>query len=398
MTRNGKIARLPRALRQQLNQRLLDGEPGARLLEWLNALPKVQSILAADFEARPINAQNLTDWKKGGYRDWLAQQEALELAERLGHDLEVLRSEGRPPLTETLALWLATRYVVVARQVSQSEEPEPWSLLRQFCADLAKLRRGDLAADRLRLAHEKLDFQRQCLRDKSTAGKTPLSPKVMSAAVAALEQTGPVPQPQDTPPVPPFAVGKRAISGGAFSLSSSGGESQGEEAVFRTTHQQTRHGITHPHHRETQAPPTCAASNPSLQADSSLIKPDEKPAAHIVAPANPLQLPAGSQQPVAPASPQNAELLQPQFGTRCSADFPSAVSPTSSRQGLAAPHPQSLPKAVGRGSCRAGGRMEMARRRLGRSLALPRLGTPNWPFPFGSPKFQELPLFALRNA
>ncbi len=40
-TRIGKIAGLPRAVRDPLNQRLHDVEPGHRLLEWLNALPEV---------------------------------------------------------------------------------------------------------------------------------------------------------------------------------------------------------------------------------------------------------------------------------------------------------------------------------------------------------------------
>ena len=44
MTRNGKIARLPRHIRGQLNRRLQNGEEGNTLLEWLNALPKVQEV------------------------------------------------------------------------------------------------------------------------------------------------------------------------------------------------------------------------------------------------------------------------------------------------------------------------------------------------------------------
>ncbi len=43
MTRNGKIARLPLAVRQQLNQRLLNGELAQDLLSWLNQLPEVQA-------------------------------------------------------------------------------------------------------------------------------------------------------------------------------------------------------------------------------------------------------------------------------------------------------------------------------------------------------------------
>ena len=49
MTRVGKIARLPRALREQLNHRLQDGELGRRLVDWLNASPEVKAVLAAEF-------------------------------------------------------------------------------------------------------------------------------------------------------------------------------------------------------------------------------------------------------------------------------------------------------------------------------------------------------------
>ncbi len=43
MTRNGKIARLPLAIRQQLNQRLQNAEPAQNLLSWLKRLPEVQA-------------------------------------------------------------------------------------------------------------------------------------------------------------------------------------------------------------------------------------------------------------------------------------------------------------------------------------------------------------------
>jgi len=40
MTRNGKIARLPMAVREELNLRMEQGVEGAGLLAWLNGLPK----------------------------------------------------------------------------------------------------------------------------------------------------------------------------------------------------------------------------------------------------------------------------------------------------------------------------------------------------------------------
>jgi hypothetical protein len=83
MTRTGKIARLPRIIRDQLNQRLDDGEQGAPLVAWLNSLPEVQAVLTRDFEGKAIRQQNLSEWRKGGYRDWQAKSDLLEMAQRL---------------------------------------------------------------------------------------------------------------------------------------------------------------------------------------------------------------------------------------------------------------------------------------------------------------------------
>lgn len=159
-TRIGKIARLPRSIRNQLNMRLHDGEAGNQLLEWLNALPEVRAVLATEFERRPINAQNLSDWKAGGYREWVLQQEALELAERLAEDAVELRAEDRPPLTDTLALWLAARYAIATRSLAAQDGQEQWRQLREFCEDVVELRRGDHSAERLRLEREQFEVAR----------------------------------------------------------------------------------------------------------------------------------------------------------------------------------------------------------------------------------------------
>ncbi len=63
MTRNGKIARLPRAIRDELNRRLQDGEPGKHLLHWLNHSEKVRTILDREFGGRPISEQNLCEYQ-----------------------------------------------------------------------------------------------------------------------------------------------------------------------------------------------------------------------------------------------------------------------------------------------------------------------------------------------
>jgi hypothetical protein len=80
MARIGKIARLPGAVRAQLNTRLQDGAEGKQIADWLNSLPEVKERLTEKFEGRPINEQNLTNWRQGGYKEWLAHQEILAQA------------------------------------------------------------------------------------------------------------------------------------------------------------------------------------------------------------------------------------------------------------------------------------------------------------------------------
>jgi hypothetical protein len=77
-TRIGKIARLPHTIREQLNLKLLDGVPAKSILPWLNSLPDAKAILAADFENRPINKQNLSEWKHGGPSDQSAQSNPVK--------------------------------------------------------------------------------------------------------------------------------------------------------------------------------------------------------------------------------------------------------------------------------------------------------------------------------
>lgn len=156
VTRNGKIARLPRSVRESLNCRLQDGEEGKKLVQWLNELPEVRAVVTADFRGKAIREQNLSEWKQGGYRDWVAQQEALEMAERIGEDAAEWSAGGRPPLTDTLAMWLAARYVVATRQLAEAEAPESWRLLREMCGDVVELRRGDHSAQRLELERERV--------------------------------------------------------------------------------------------------------------------------------------------------------------------------------------------------------------------------------------------------
>jgi hypothetical protein len=104
---------------------------------------------------------NLSEWKQRGYRDWLAKREALEIAARLGEDATEWNAEGRAPLTNTLALWLAARYAVATRRVAETGGREGWRLLREMCGDIVELRKGDHTAERLQIERERLELEKE---------------------------------------------------------------------------------------------------------------------------------------------------------------------------------------------------------------------------------------------
>jgi hypothetical protein len=164
MTRTGKIARLPREVREQLNRRLQDGEPGTQLVVWLNALPEAQAMLAREFAARPISEQNLSEWKQGGYRDWLARQELLGQVRELAADAEELAGAADGVLAEHLATVLSARYAALLADWQGGDTDEFRRKLRSLgglCQDIVELRRGNHSAARLKIEQERLARDRE---------------------------------------------------------------------------------------------------------------------------------------------------------------------------------------------------------------------------------------------
>ena len=162
MTRTGKIARLPRDIREELNRRLRDGEQGKQLVVWLNSLPETRSVLEEEFGGRAIREQNLTEWKQRGYRDWVARQQALEFARNFAADAGELTKAGGP-LGDHLATALMARYAAIMSKWDGTSETVPTRelrLLRALCVDIVELRRGDHSAARLKLEHARLELDR----------------------------------------------------------------------------------------------------------------------------------------------------------------------------------------------------------------------------------------------
>ncbi len=157
----GKIARLPDAIREQLNQRILNGEPGKTLVAWLNSLPETKAVLKEHFGGARITLQNLSQHKGHAYRSWLDRQEALDFAATLDAEDADLQKVLPADLAEKLSRWLSLRYATTARALATAQAGSPKSLrdLRDFSLFVMALRRGELSAARLALQQQRLNLE-----------------------------------------------------------------------------------------------------------------------------------------------------------------------------------------------------------------------------------------------
>jgi hypothetical protein len=156
-SRTGKIARLPKKIRDQLNRRLQDGCASPQLLEWLNALPSVRRGLREYFIGQPITEQNLSQWRKGGYLDWLRHQETQSqtrwMIER-SDDVDVMKNGQY--LCERLARILTAELAQHIHELdSISSRGERWKQFREISAELSRLRYGTHYARAMNLSWER---------------------------------------------------------------------------------------------------------------------------------------------------------------------------------------------------------------------------------------------------
>ncbi|MCX6897203.1 MAG: hypothetical protein NT105_00755 [Verrucomicrobia bacterium] len=162
-TRTGKIARLPLEVKTELNRRLRDGESGPSLLKWLNALPETKAVMAAQFHSQPVSEQNMSQWRRGGYKQWLAHQEILASVNQTLDDAAQIKDATPGSLTDAMASLLTARLsVVLADLKTQGTDGKiNYESLHALCVDLVELRRGDQNAERLQIEHKRLELERE---------------------------------------------------------------------------------------------------------------------------------------------------------------------------------------------------------------------------------------------
>lgn len=67
--RTGKIARLPYHIREEICRRLRDGQPVRAINAWL---------VSSHVQGAPFSDVNFNSWRKGGYQDWLSDEQRNE--------------------------------------------------------------------------------------------------------------------------------------------------------------------------------------------------------------------------------------------------------------------------------------------------------------------------------
>ena len=150
-----KIGRLPFVVRNELNERIRDGEGGPAILAWLNAEKATRRVLK-ELKQGEVNAQNLTDWRSSGYRDWLEDQERADRIRRFAEASSAIAAAAGGNAAGVGC------NIATAKIMDLLEETDP-----EKVADLAKalvqLRAGENAGKKVALAEEKNAIQKEQL-------------------------------------------------------------------------------------------------------------------------------------------------------------------------------------------------------------------------------------------
>jgi Protein of unknown function (DUF3486) len=186
-----KIARLPAELREQLNLRLFDGQNGSQILAWLNELPAVKEILAAQFDGKPIQSQNLSNWRQNGYQRWLRRKQNIGSFKDLGQFVADITQAGVNGLTPATAA-LASSKILQFLETLDPAKTSPGDLAK-CAAAIATLREKEQNDARIEIAQHRLR-QRDALirlkRDKQQRDVVAIARRVLGDARAkAIEDS-----------------------------------------------------------------------------------------------------------------------------------------------------------------------------------------------------------------
>ncbi len=162
--RRGKIARLPRLVREEVNIMLSDGLPDAEIITRLGE------------HGKDLNKDNLISWHDGGYKDWLKDQPWLDaLHSSLDFATNVLNDSDSPKIREASLIVAVKQMYELIKTFEPAEfrqqlarEPSTYS---KILNSLAKLAEVGLRYDRER-GEATRSIARETTRSRKAAGLT----------------------------------------------------------------------------------------------------------------------------------------------------------------------------------------------------------------------------------
>ncbi len=178
----GKIARLPNEIREQLNQRLLDGHPASAVLPWLNSLPPVIEVLATWFAGEPVTAQNLSNWRLAGYQHWLKGQKRLSQIKQFGQYAANLPSDQRDKMTGGSAALASCQVFEFLESASAPQSIDDLlkttKVVRPFLEAEQNKARLELMTSKMRLKDDELELKRDRQQRDTVAERLRWQPNI----------------------------------------------------------------------------------------------------------------------------------------------------------------------------------------------------------------------------
>lgn len=125
----------------------------------------MQEVLEDHFGGRLITKQNLSEWKQGGYVEWLKNEEVRERVTRLAERAGGLDdAAGKLKISDHLGSILASELADAAATLDEITDHEArWKRFREILRELARLRHEDHQSQRVQMELERQEneIQRQ---------------------------------------------------------------------------------------------------------------------------------------------------------------------------------------------------------------------------------------------
>lgn len=177
-----KVSRLPRLIRECINEMLRDGKEGGEVLDWLNAQPEV---------TEKITPQNLSVWRNSGYKDWLGYQKEVETLQRNAEFSLKIAEAGGANVASGAAAIMAGKLLPIIQTVGAIDIEEEGGLekLQAVVGAVTSLqrtaatdRRVSLAENTIKQRERQLDQRERELNLNEEKFRLLVSEKILDAA------------------------------------------------------------------------------------------------------------------------------------------------------------------------------------------------------------------------